>query len=131
MNPQARLLKAKMKSATVNDVGAMSLSAICAQIPNYYFVSILNSNILFNYYRTFINCSVNIQINDIRMLPVIIPTHSQLQIIEPLFRRAVGIRKRQNDDALSLTESEAELSDVEHLIDKYVDELYSVDTFDQ
>jgi hypothetical protein len=109
----------------------MSLSAICAQIPNYYFVSILNSNILFNYYRTFINCSVNIQINDIRMLPVIIPTHSQLQIIEPLFRRAVGIRKRQNDDALSLTESEAELSDVEHLIDKYVDELYSVDTFDQ
>lgn len=130
MNPQARLLKAKMKSASVNDVGAMSLSTIYAQTPNYYFVSILNSNLLFNYYRTFINCSVNIQINDIRMLPVIIPTQTELQDIEPLFRRAVGIRKDENANALSTTESDDELRAIEHRIDKHVDELYSVDTSD-
>ena len=130
MNPQARLLKAKMKTASVNDVGSMSLSAICSQTPNYYFVSILNSNMLFNYYRTFINCSVNIQINDIRMLPVIIPAQNHLLNIEPLFHRAVEIRKRQNNNALSSTESEEELRCIEHRIDKYVDELYSVDTFD-
>ena len=130
MNPQARLLKAKMKTASVNDVGSMSLSTICSQIPNYYFVSILNSNLLFNYYRTFINCSVNIQINDIRMLPVIIPTQNHLLNIEPLFHHAVEIRKRQNNNAFSATESEEELRCIEHRIDKYVDELYSVDTFD-
>lgn len=130
MNPQATLLKAKMRTASVNDVGSMSLSAICAQTPNYYFVSILNSNLLFNYYRTFINCSVNIQINDIRMLPVIIPTQNLLLNIGPLFHRAVEIRKRQNNNALSSTESEEELRCIEHRIDKYVDELYSVDTFD-
>ncbi len=130
MNPQARLLKAKMKTASVNDVGSMSLSARYPQTPNYYFVSILNSNLLFNYYRTFINCSVNIQINDIRMLPVIIPTPNHLQNIEPLFRRAVEIRKRQNNNALSSLECEEELRCIEHRIDKYVNELYSVDTLD-
>ncbi len=130
MNPQARLLKAKMKTASVNDVGSMSLSTIYAQTPNYYFVSILNSNFLFNYYRTFINCSVNIQINDIRMLPVIIPTQTELQAIEPLFRRAVKIRKDENANTLSATENDDELRAIEQRIDKYVDELYSVDTPD-
>lgn len=108
----------------------MSLSTIYAQTPNYYFVSILNSNLLFNYYRTFINCSVNIQINDIRMLHVIIPTQTELQDIEPLFRRAVGIRKDENANALSTTESDDELRAIEHRIDKHADELYSIDTSD-
>ena len=119
-----------MKTASVNDVGSMSLATIYTQTPNYYFVSILNSNLLFNYYRTFINCSVNIQINDIRMLPVIIPTQTELQAIEPLFRRAVEIRKEENVNAISTTESDEELRAIEHRIDKYVDELYSIDTSD-
>ena len=126
MNPQARLLKAKMKTASVNDVGAMSLSTIYTQTPNYYFVSILNSNLLFNYYRTFINCSVNIQINDIRMLPVIIPTQHELKAIEPLFRRAVEIRKDEYSNALSINNNEEELKAIEQRIDKYINELYSV-----
>lgn len=64
------------------------------------------------------------------MLPVIIPTPNHLQNIEPLFRRAVEIRKRQNNNALSSLESEEELRCIEHRIDKYVNELYSVDTLD-
>lgn len=64
------------------------------------------------------------------MLPVIIPAQTELQDIEPLFRRAVEIRKDENANALSATEDDDELRSIEHRIDKYVDELYSVDTSD-
>jgi len=78
LNPQAKLLKTKLKQATVNDVGSMSLMSLCA-LPNMYFVSILNSILAFTYYREFINCTVNIQINDLRQMPIVIPTEEQLQ----------------------------------------------------
>ena len=118
----------KMKTASVNDVGSMSLSTICTQTPNYYFVSILNSELIFNYYRTFINCSVNIQINDIRMLPIIIPTQEELQRIWPLFKRAVDIKKNEYTNASSSKDKEEELGRIERFIDEYVNELYSVNT---
>ena len=130
LNPQARLIKAKMKTASVNDVGSMSLSSICNQVPNYYFVSLLNSNLIFNYYRTFINCSVNIQINDIRMLPVIIPSKEELLKIEPLFRRAVNIKKGEYTPIPQPQHLEEELIRIEQFIDSYIDKLYSVDSVD-
>lgn len=124
------LLKAKMKTASVNDVGSMSLSSIFTQTPNYYFVSILNSTLIFNYYRSFINCSVNIQINDIRMLPVIIPTQKELQIIEPLFQRAVEIRKKGYANATHPNDDDEELCSIEHQIDEHIGKLYSVNIYD-
>ena len=84
LNPNARLLKAKMKSAPVNDVGSMSLTTLLTNIPNYYFVSILNSDYIFDYYREFINCTVNIQINDIRQVPIVIPVRQELEKLEQL-----------------------------------------------
>ncbi len=54
LNPQARLLKAKMKVKSVNDVGSMSLSSCVDGVPNFYFVSLLNSELLFNYYREYV-----------------------------------------------------------------------------
>ena len=104
----------------------MSLSSICKQVPNYYFVSILNSNLIFDYYRTFINCSVNIQINDIRMLPVIIPSQESLSSIEPLFHRAVEIRKHNSSVAKIDDSSVEELRDIEETIDGYVEHLYLI-----
>ena len=64
------------------------------------------------------------------MLPIIIPIRTELQTIEPLFRRAVEIWKEENANAFSATESNKELRAIEHRIDKYVDELYSVDASD-
>ena len=43
----------------------MSLYAIDL-LSNKFIVALLNSNVLFDYYREFINCSVNIQVNDIK-----------------------------------------------------------------
>ena len=83
LNPNARLLKVKLKGESVNDVGSMSLYTTNI-LSNKYIVALLNSNVLFDYYREFINCSVNIQVNDIKQLPIIIPTKEFAFLIESL-----------------------------------------------
>lgn len=109
-----------MKSASVNDVGSMSLSSLLSSIPNYYIVTLLNSNLLFDYYREYLNCTVNIQINDIRQIPIIIPTIEKLQRIHDLFIKAYTIKKyAKEEQALELTQVEAK-------IDKMVCTLYGV-----
>ena len=49
LNPCARLLKVKLKQASVNDVGSMSLFPLL--LSNNYFVTVLNSNLLFDFIR--------------------------------------------------------------------------------
>ena len=126
LNPQARLLKAKMKSASVNDVGSMSLSSMIAQLPNYYLVSVLNSELLFNYYRTFVNCSVNIQINDIRLLPVVVPSYAVLELIKPLFLEAVSIKAEEAKRHANIEEVSSRLKEIESAINGIVNTLYGL-----
>jgi hypothetical protein len=92
LNPQARLLKTKIKSKSVNDVGSMSLFSIHKDIPNYYLVVLLNSELMFDYYREFINCTVNIQINDIRQLPIYIPSLDELRYCHDLYQKVLQIK---------------------------------------
>jgi hypothetical protein len=126
LNPQARLLKAKMKSASVNDVGSMSLCSVVHSLPNYYFVTLLNSDLIFDYYREYINCTVNIQINDIRQIPVIIPTQRALEAIKPLFDKAVELKKSVANGSATDEEISVELDQVEMLLNKHINLLYSV-----
>jgi uncharacterized ubiquitin-like protein YukD len=122
LNPQARLLKAKLKTKSVNDVGSMSLCSLDPElIPNYYLVILLNSVLLFDYYREFINCTVNIQINDIRQLPIRIPSKQQIEEILPLFCRAVDIKKNNKNIKIN---DEKELLETEKKINEFVNKLY-------
>ena len=122
LNPNARLLKVKLKGSTVNDVGSMSLISKSKYLSNAFFVSVLNSNIIFDYYREFINCTVNIQINDLRQIPIIIPDKKDLAKIEELFQKIYNCKKQhfiKNDKLLHIPE-ESEL-------DLLISRLYSVD----
>jgi hypothetical protein len=124
LNPQARLLKTKLKSKTVNDVGSMSLFSISDLTPNFYLVTLLNSEILFDYYRDFINCTVNIQINDIRQLPIIIPKNDQLNICDKEFKEAVYLKKRYLNGLLEASTINYELATIEQNLNKFVEKLY-------
>ena len=127
MNPNARLLKAKMKSAFVNDVGSMSpLTTLLTNIPNYYFVSILNSDYIFDYYREFINCTVNIQINDIRQVPVVIPVRQELEKLEPLFKKAVELKQSAAQNKAPKENICSELLQIERNINDFVETLYGL-----
>ena len=121
MNPQAKLLKAKLKSKTVNDVGSMSLSSIVDIVPNYYLVALLNSELLFNYYREYINCTVNIQINDIRQSPLFIPNQTQLKEIRQLFKKLIELKKDKQGDEENFAN---EIKKLEGNIDKIIVGLY-------
>jgi hypothetical protein len=124
LNPQARLLKVKLKKVSINDVGSMSLFSIIDSVPNYYLITLLNSELLFDYYREFINCTVNIQINDIRQIPVIIPTKEQLAICNNLFLKAIAIKKRTFNDNILNSDDEKKLSEIEQNLSEFTDKLY-------
>lgn len=127
LNPNARLLKAKIKNVSVNDVGSMSLSSLLENIlPNLYFVSILNSNLLFDYYREFINCTVNIQINDIRQLPIIIPTEKQLKTCKRIFDQGCEIKKAQFSSTIKDNIAEEKLNALQKELDDFVLNLYAI-----
>lgn len=64
------------------------------------------------------------------MLPVIIPTQEELQVIKPLFQRAVEIRKSEYTNAIPSNENKEELCGIENQIDEYVGKLYSVNISD-
>lgn len=95
----------------------MSLMSIKSDLSSKFIVGLLNSNLIFNYYREFVNCTVNIQINDIRQIPIIIPSSENVKFMEDLVNKAIKIKKsalRKGseadyiDDGLLLVEQEIE-----------------------
>ena len=104
----------------------MSLMPVLSELPSKFIIGLLNSNLLFDYYREFLNCTVNIQINDIRQIPVVIPNREELEIIEVLVNKAIAIKK----SALEL-DSETDYVDdeiiyIEQEIDNAVLTLYGI-----
>lgn len=125
LNPKARLLKVKLKQASVNDVGSMSLMPIVKTISPYYIIALLNSNLIFDYYREFINCTVNIQINDIRQVPIKIPSDIQLERMNRLTYKAITLKKNIQHKGYNDTSS-VELFEIERQIDELVLRLYGI-----
>lgn len=97
-----------------------------AELSSKFIIGLLNSNLIFDYYREFVNCTVNIQINDIRQIPIVLPQREQLKVFELLVDKAISIKK----SALEI-DSEADYIDtnlllVEKEIDKAVLSLYRI-----
>lgn len=126
LNPSARLIKTRQKEKSVNDVGSMSLYSMFDKISDKYCVCLLNSNFLFDFYRTFINFSVNVQINDLRQLPIIIPTPEELSAFENLFDRAFEIKVKQFNGVITNLEAEQYLQEIQEELDKKVSKIYGL-----
>lgn len=126
LNPKARLLKAKLKLASVNDVGSMSLMPILAELSSKFIIGLLNSNLIFDYYREFVNCTVNIQINDIRQIPIVIPQREQLKMFELLVDKAISIKKSALEIVSETDCIDTNLLLVENEIDNAVLSLYRI-----
>jgi len=67
--------------------------------------------------REFINVTVNIQINDIRQLPIIIPNQAVLEKIKLLFDEIVELKKQNYND---------KINDIEMKINNIVNILYGI-----
>ena len=126
LNPNARLIKSRFKNKTVNDVGSMALHSTKDELSISYLVCLLNSNLVFDIYRNFINQSVNVQINDIRQIPIIIPDKNQLEQFESVFNQAYQIQKSKLEGKISKQKAESQFDKIQANVDKLVQELYGL-----
>ena len=126
LNPKTRLLKVKLKQASVNDVGSMSLIPTLNIVPSKYIIALLNSNLLFDYYREFINCTVNVQINDIRLMPIIIPTTKVLEKFISLTNKVISLKNSKCSHHERDLNFKEELYSIEMKLDSLVNDLYII-----
>jgi len=127
LNPNARLIKCRLKGISVHDVGSMSLFSCSDSLPTYYLISLLNSNLIFDFYKNFINQSVNIQMNDIRQIPIVVPTKERLKRFEDFFTRAVAIKERHLAGTVTKTEAADILQKIQIELDEEVYDLYGIE----
>jgi len=128
IHEESMFIKCRIKEKTINDVASMSLySIIPSLISNPYLVVLLNSRFLFDYLKSFINSSVNLQINDIRQLPIIIPTPEQLKEFERIFDRAKRVQEEKFSGKINEKEAEERLEEIQKELDEKVLKLYGLE----
>lgn len=127
LNPNSKYIKCRLKSKTVNDVKSMSLYE-SAGFGDEYLVTSLNSFLFFKILREFFNSTVAIQLNDIKKLPILIPSKSELSDFKNKFNQCLKIKKKYFDGKLDKKEADSQLKPIEVEIDDMVNKLYGIDT---
>ena len=110
-NNESKYIKCRLKVKSVNDVASMSLYNKYNNTNNAYFVALLNSSFMYNYLKEFINNTVNLQINDFRQLPIVIPTNSQLEQLTEITMAAKKLRMT-NSNVVALQELQKQLEEI-------------------
>lgn len=124
-------IKARLKENGVYDVLSMSLFSLKENIPNWYIVCLLNSRFISEYIDTFINSTQHFQINDARIVPIMIPTEEQLKSFKEIFDKSYSLKKKQfNDKTFDLCDIEKELNELQKRLDTEVYKLYDLNVYD-
>lgn len=119
-------LKSRIKGIGVHDVKSMSLFSIKKDLPDWFFVCLINSTFISNYVNEFVNNSQTFQINDARQLPVILPDEKQLSNFKDIFDKSLDIKKKQFAQILTKEDAEEKLSVIQRELDAKVLELYGL-----
>ena len=123
-------IKCKEKKAGIHDVASMSLFELTSKVPAYYLVTMINSSLCGYFYRMFLNNTVNVQVNDLRMLPVIVPSEEQLIESKKLFDDAVKVQKAFFNQEISSDEREKQLINIQTDVDNLVFGIYGLQQSD-
>ena len=118
-------LKARIKGKCVYDVLSMSLFSQI-NLPDWYFVTLINSKFISFYVDNFINNTSHFQINDARQLPIIIPTKEELKILENIFNNSVASRKKQYTNITNFEIASNELLIEQERLDDFLINLYNI-----
>jgi hypothetical protein len=120
-------IKCRIKEIGIHDVKSMSLFSLDpTNLPDYYFVTIINSTFISEYVGAFIKNAQTFQINDARQLPIIIPTKEQLREFNNIFDQAVKIQKQKFSGKISVEEAETKLEEIQKELDEKVLGLYGL-----
>lgn len=95
-------VKSRLQKECIFDINAMRLTPLMKSLPTETLLSIFNSDIFSFILKKFIAHTWMVQINDIKQMPVIMPTDNQTSELETLAKRAI--------EAKELTFRKAQLS---------------------
>jgi len=126
LNPNSSYVKCRLKGQSVNDVKSMSLYDETG-LGDQYLVSTINSYLMFKVLREFINSTVAIQINDIRKLPIKIPSEKELKAFNKKFDECLAIKKEYFANEIDRKEMNLQLRPIEAEIDEMVNKLYGIE----
>lgn len=76
--------------------------------------------------REFFNGTVNVQMNDIRKLPVKIPSDTELTAFDDKFDECLAIQHRYFNGEIEKAQAREELKPIEDEIDEMVNQLYGI-----
>jgi hypothetical protein len=96
------------------------------EIPDWYYVSLINSEFISLYVDNFINNTSHFQINDARQLPIIIPSPRELEIFREISDASITAKKSIISSEISADIAEEKLNDKQFELDKAVLKLYSI-----
>jgi len=129
LNPNSSYLKVRQKPIGVNDIMGMSL---CLNdystdgIRTEYFISLLNSYLIFKLKLEFFNNTAASQINDIRKLPIKIPSDDELDAFKAKFDECWDIQQQYFNGDLEKADARKLLKPIELEIDEMVNKLYGI-----
>lgn len=118
-------LKARIKDKGVFDVLSMSLFTM-TELPDLYYVGLINSEFISLYVDSFINNTSHFQINDARQLPIIIPSANELETFREISESSIVTKKTIFSSAMPFDIAEEKLNSKQVELDKAVLELYSI-----
>lgn len=130
LNPNSKGIKTRIKGQTIHDVASMTLGTVKDSVPDYFLICLLNSTFIFYFLRVWINATVNIQINDARMIPIVVPTAEQLAAFKEHYDKAIAIKKGESNESLEKVENKIDslvfdLYGISENERKYLDEYYA------
>ena len=130
LNERYYTIKCKVKKAGIHDVASMSLFELTSKVPAYYLVTLINSSLCGYFYRMFLNNTVNVQVNDLRMLPIIVPSKEQLIVCKTLFDGAVETQKAFFEQKIYIDDRDLRLQNIQNEVDKLVFDIYGLQQSD-
>ena len=120
------LIKSRLKSHGVYDVKSMSMFSASAELPDWFFVALLNSTFISNYDFNFVNSTSSFQINDARQIPIVIPSKKQLDEFKKIFNEAYIVKQKQFSFEIQKEEAKEKLNKLQKKMDMLVYELYGL-----
>ncbi len=126
LDPSNPYIKCRLKGNTVNDVKSMSLYDESGLGDRYLIINI-NSRLYNRVLREFFNGTVAIQMNDIRKLPIIIPSKEQLDSFNKKFDACLAIKQAYFAGEIDRSAMNSQLRPIEAEIDDMVNRFYGIE----
>ena len=116
-------IRCRMKQKTVQSTESMSFFSMLDSIPEYYMIAIMNSKFAAYYIYSFVNSTSHCTTGDAKLIPIVVPTESELVKCYEIFKNIITLKKTVN---LNSKKNSIEMQELERKMDNFVSELYGI-----